>query len=148
MLPNISELFATLAAIDPRLPGAACALVVLAIFLGSYGVRKRWPAAWEWGADLLPFLRGDVGPVLRALRKLWQAVPSAVSGAALTSLAAGASVKAAVLGALLGLLPPVMHELGKWCPWIKYRGETELPDADWELNQTDPATPSSKPPRS
>lgn len=138
MMPDLAKIFAWLAAVDPRLPGVACALIVLAVFLLNYAVRKLFPDAWEWAADLLPFLRGDVGPVLRALRKFWQALPSVIQTAALTALVAGGSVKAAVLGAVLGAAPPVLHELGKWCPIIPYKGAAEVTrdDPNITLNES------------
>lgn len=145
MLPDVSKLFANLASLDPRLPGAACGLVVLAVFSLMYWVRRRFPKIWERCADLAPFLRGDVDPVLAALRKAWQAVPSAVAGAVMTALLSGGNLRAAELGAVLGLLAPVLHELAKWCPWLSYRGEVGLLPTDVDV--TNPDTPSSKPPR-
>jgi hypothetical protein len=124
-----------LTAIDPNLPPA---LVALVVFVLVYVVRKRWPAAWERFADIVP-LRYDSGLVVVALRKLWQAAPSVALGAAAPALLVGGDVAMAVKGALIALAAPALHELAKASP-LPYRGAIGAPTKRKDDNDKTPPT--------
>lgn len=114
---HVQNLRVLLENVHPSLP--ALTLVAL-VFLSQYLVRRFIPGVWEWMANL-PFPGGVHKPAVVLLRKAWQALPSAVSGAFLGSLAYGGDSTAEVLGAILALLAPVGHEIAKALP-IRYRG--------------------------
>jgi hypothetical protein len=97
----------------------AGALVAL-VFLSQYLVRRFIPGVWESMANL-PFPGGAHKPAVALLRKAWQALPSAVTGAFLGALAYGDDATAAVIGAIVGLIAPVGHEAAKAMP-IPYQG--------------------------
>ncbi len=104
------------------------AFVLLALVFGSqYLVRRYIPGVWEWMANW-PFPGGAHKPAVILLRKAWQALPSAATGALLGAIAYGGDATAAVLGAIVALFAPVGHEAGKALP-IPYRGG-KAPAAD------------------
>jgi hypothetical protein len=113
-----------LASVHQDLPWAA---ITLGVFLAVYLTRKLAPATWERFAAAVPVLAIDPSPVLVALSKLWQALPAVLLGAALPALASGGNVKQALVGAAMGALAPVLHELAKAAPWLPYRGATPEP---------------------
>lgn len=95
-----------LAEFHPALPWA---LLTLAIWAVVALVRRWLPDAWEWAADL-PFVSlAQLGPVVLAARKAWQALPSVAAGALLAALSSD-DPSAAYYGALAGLGAPVWHE--------------------------------------
>lgn len=96
--------------------------LVVAIFLIVYLVRKFAPKAWLWFETRSPFVVADPAPVLVALHKAFQAIPSVVLGMVIPAGLTGGDWKAALFGGLLGLLPPLKHELFKWIEWLPYRG--------------------------
>lgn len=122
MLEPIRTALTKLSAISPDLPWC---LLALGLFLLVYAVRKFAPALWLAFEARSPFLPADPEPVLVALHKLYQALPSAFVGLVLPAVISGGDWRKALAGALVGLLPPVMHELAKWAPFLPYRGAVE-----------------------
>lgn len=119
MLEQIRALVAWLNAVDPVLPRA---LLVTAVFLLIYLLRKLFPRAWELFARAVPVAVVDPAPVLLLLSKLWQALPGAAFGAALLAFTSGGDVRASVKGAIGGALAAFAHEVLKAVPWIPYQG--------------------------
>lgn len=103
-------------------PEARWSALVSAIFLIVYLVRKFAPKVWLAFEVHSPFVVADPAPVLAVLHKVFQAIPSVIMGAVIPALLSGGDWKAAGIGALVGMIPPVQHELAKWSP-IPYRGE-------------------------
>lgn len=97
--------------------------LVFGIFLLVYFVRKFLPKVWLAFETLSPFVVADPEPVLRQLHKAYQALPSILVGIVVPAVLTGGDWKAAGIGALLGLVPPLQHELAKWIKWLPYRGE-------------------------
>ncbi len=115
LVQSMHALRATLEAFHPAAPGA---ILVALVWLSQYLVRRFLPNAWEKMADL-PF--NGARPAASTLRKVWQALPSIATGAFLTALTGDGSVTDAVLGAVLGALAPVWHEVLKALP-VPYVG--------------------------
>ncbi len=150
---------ATLEAFHPAAPGA---ILVALVWLSQYLVRRFIPNAWEAMADL-PF--NGARPAATMMRKVWQALPSIATGAFLTALTGDGSITDAVLGAVLGALAPVWHELLKALP-VPYVGgkppaaeaRHDLPippgpdlrasaDEITQVEQPIPQRPSDRPPK-
>lgn len=96
--------------VDPALPYAA---LPVAIWLATWAARRWWPGLWQWVARL--------GPVGTAASKAWQAVPSALLGAALAATA-GLNPQDVALAGMVSLAAPLWHELLKAAtaavPWL------------------------------
>lgn len=110
----LSQARAWLETVDPSLFPT---LVVVALLLGQAIVRKQWPGVWEWCANLIPWPAVPEESTLKRLtvkllRKLWQAIPSAIGGTALFALF-GEELGEALAGAVYGLLAPATHETVK-----------------------------------
>lgn len=116
--------WAYLAALSPETRWSA---LVVAIFLIVYLVRKFAPKLWLAFEARSPFVVADPAPVLAVLHKAFQAMPSVVLGAVIPAVLSGLDPKAAAIGALLGLVPPVQHELARWAKWIPYEGKLGKP---------------------
>lgn len=93
-------------------PAAPAILLIGAIWLAQYLVRRFVPNIWERIANW---------PAASLFRKVWQALPSIAMGALLTSISGDGSITDAVFGAVAGALAPVLHEMLKAAP-IPYRG--------------------------
>lgn len=100
-----------LAHVHPWLP----AIVLIFVLWAPQAAIRRWlpdvwevPANWPW-RKTFPELEA---PAL-ALRKAWQALPSVAVGAFLTAASAGFDTTDAVLGAVVALGAPALHELWK-----------------------------------
>lgn len=91
-----------------------------AIFGSQYLVRRFIPGVWEWMANL-PFPGGSHKPAVDLTRKAWQALPSAATGAFLGAMSYKEDATAAILGAIVGLFAPVIHEAVKVSP-LPYKG--------------------------
>ena len=115
LVQSIHSFRETLEAFHPAAPGA---ILVALVWLSQYLVRRFAPNAWETMADL-PF--NGARPAATMLRKVWQALPSIATGAFLTALTGDGSITDAVLGAVLGALAPVWHEVLKALP-VPYVG--------------------------
>lgn len=102
-------------------PAAPAVVMLGAIFLSQYLVRRFIPGVWEWMANL-PFPGGAHKPAVILLRKAWQALPSAGVGAFLGAFAYNGDTTAAVAGAIVALFAPVGHEMLKAAPSVPYRG--------------------------
>lgn len=131
--------WAKLAALSPE---ARWTALVAAIFLIVYLVRKFAPKLWLAFEAKSPFVVADPAPVLAALHKAFQAIPSVLLGIAIPALLSGGDVKAAAFGALMGLVPPVQHELARWAKWIPYEGKLgkQKPKSDRKDPPDDPDT--------
>lgn len=93
--------------IDPATP---VALLIIVVLLAVYSIRRWLPKWWLWVESTVPFVDSlDTGPMLTALWAAWQAWPAMMLGAALSALAAGASVQHALWGALCGAISAVVH---------------------------------------
>lgn len=97
--------------------------LVFGIFLLVYLVRKFLPQLWLRFELHSPFVVADPQPVLALLHKTYQALPSVVLGAVIPAVLSGGDWKAAGIGAALGLVPPLQHELAKWIKWLPYQGK-------------------------
>jgi hypothetical protein len=102
-------------------PLAPATVLLVAIFGSQYLVRRFIPGVWEWMANL-PFPGGIHKPLVALARKAWQAIPSAALGAFAASFAYGEDPYASIIGAILGLVAPIGHELAKANKSIPYRG--------------------------
>lgn len=100
-------------------PAAPAILLVGAIWLVNYLVRRFVPNLWERIANI-PFPNGAHRPAVELARKAWQALPSVATGALLAAISTGDATNA-VVGAILGLIAPVWHEALKALP-VPYRG--------------------------
>ncbi len=114
LLTYITPLYNALVAIDPSLPRA---LFVALVFLTVMAWRKLLPASWIKFSSLIPVSKEDTGWFKETVRKLWQALPSAVLGAVYGALGTGGAVWPTLKLALLGLLAPVIHDVA-----ARYRG--------------------------
>jgi hypothetical protein len=103
---------AFLAAINPALPAIA---LVLVLWAPQAAIRRWLPALWE--------LPASWGPKGHEARRLWQALPSLVGGAALGALSAGGDPWEAGTGALIGAVTPFWHHLLAAIPFVPYTGE-------------------------
>jgi hypothetical protein len=113
--------------IDPAVPRA---LLVVAVLVVVYAVRKLFPRAWEAFASVVPVPVIDPAPVLLVLSKFWQALPGTLLGMLSLALSTGGDPRATVKGAVFGALAALAHEVMKAVPWVPYRGEvgkTKLP---------------------
>lgn len=106
--------------IDPAVPRA---LLVVAVLVVVYAVRKLFPRAWEEFARIVPVPRIDPAPVLLVLSKTWQALPGTLIGALTLALSTGGDPRASVKGAVFGALAALAHEIMKAVPWIPYQGK-------------------------
>jgi hypothetical protein len=107
---DFQQLRAALAAIHPWLPAV---FLILAIWAPAAAIRRWLPALWEGPANWGPFGRSELTPAWKVLRKAWQAIPAAAAGALLAAIAAGQDPWAPVLGAVVGLGAPALHEVKK-----------------------------------
>ena len=113
MIYLLTQIREALTGIHPVAPLIA---LLVAIWIPQWAVRRWFPGAWELLADL-PFIKlNKLGPWLKHARKAWQAMPSAVAGAAMLAMTSGGDMVAAGWGAALGLGVPVWHELLKKLP--------------------------------
>jgi len=116
--------WAYLAHVSPYLPYALTVLVPC--WVVPWGIRSRWPHAWERFARMsdslmasAPFPIDPAGKFAAAFSKTFQAIPAALLGALALSVATGANPHDALKGAALGLLAPVWHEFLKmFTPYI------------------------------
>jgi hypothetical protein len=122
MIEFLQRAIAQLAGIDPSAPWA---LLALCIFAVVYCLRKLFPVAWERFAHIGILANIDPMPVVAILRKLWQSVPGQLLGVAIGAIGSGGDVKAALLGALAGIVASLSHEILKAAPWIPYKGSTK-----------------------
>lgn len=120
MFEHLRSALLWLSTVDPALPRA---LLVAAVFLTVYVLRKLFPRTWEFFAGAVPVSVIDPAPLLLVLSKAWQALPAMVIGGVATALTTGGDVRASVKGALFGALAALAHELAKAAPWLPYRGE-------------------------
>src|SRR5262245_21439642 len=106
MLETIRNALTYLSALNPDLPWA---LLALGVFVLVYMVRKAAPAVWLWFEAKSPALKhlDDPTPVLVAVHKAFQALPSVLLGALLPAVISGGDLRQAAAGAVMGLLPPV-----------------------------------------
>lgn len=126
-METLMQLLAGLKAmLDGFNPALWPCVVVAALWVAQWAVRRWAPGVWEKMADL-PF-RNELTEFDKRMRKVWQAIPSAVMGAVLFGLAGGGDIVDAAVGAVFALLAPIFHELLKKLP-IPYRGGTP-PAAD------------------
>lgn len=93
-------------------PSADEAAIVLGVFLAMWAVRSWLPQTWERIADY--------GPADKTLRKLWQSIPSLVSGALAGGFLGGDFVQSAY-GAVMATLAPMLHHVLKASP-LPYQG--------------------------
>jgi hypothetical protein len=135
---HINALRVYLETFHPALPAG---LLVAAIWLANYLVRRFIPHVWETIANL-PFPNGAHKPVLELARKVWQALPSIATGALLTSLTGNGGITEAVFGAVLGALAPVWHELLKALPVVPYRGGKPPATDPWKVDANTPTEPA------
>lgn len=103
-------------------------LLIVAIWLAQYLVRRFAPDVWESVANL-PF--NGARPAASVLRKAWQALPSVISGALVAALTGDGSFNDTFFGAVAGALAPVLHELLKAAP-VPYVGGAP-PAASYDL---------------
>jgi hypothetical protein len=115
----MTQLSTTKSWLDTQHPALFPLAMIAAIWLAQYAVRRWLPGVWEWAANIL--FRDSVVGFDKALRKIWQSIPSVLSGAVVLWMASGGSLTDALLGALLGAVAPSFHELLKAAP-IPYRG--------------------------
>lgn len=134
---QIKSALTWLTAISPELPWA---LLALGCFVAIYICRKFAPKLWLRFEVLSPFVVADPAPVLAALHKAFQAMPSVLIGLVLPAVISGGDWRMALTGGLVGLLPPILHELAKWAPWLPYRGELSKPKSDRKDPPDDPDT--------
>ncbi len=92
-------------------PDLARVALATVVFLIVYLVRKLAPSLWLRFEVLSPALNIESAWLSEQLHKLYQALPSAVLGAALGPLMTGGDWRQALLGALNGLAAPLSHEL-------------------------------------
>lgn len=116
--------WAYLAALSPETRWSA---LVVAIFLIVFAVRKLAPKLWLAFEARSPFVVADPEPVLAAMHKAFQAIPSVLLGLVIPAVLTGGDWKSAAIGGLLGLVPPVQHELARWAKWIPYEGKLGKP---------------------
>lgn len=109
LLDYLNPVYAFLAAIDPSLPRA---LFVAAIFGAVLLWRKISPDTWRAYSNLIPVSDEQTGAFVKVLKKTWQALPSVLMSAIAGALGTGGNVGATVKVTVLGLLPPIIHELG------------------------------------
>lgn len=109
LLDYLNPIYAFLAAIDPSLPRA---LFVALIFGAVLLWRKVSPDTWRAYSNLIPVSDEQTGRFVAVLKKTWQALPSVLMSAIAGALGTGGNMGATIKIALLGLLPPIIHELG------------------------------------
>lgn len=128
-------------------PDSARVLLAAVVFAVMYATRKLLPGVWTFFETRSPWLGEEMKFLDQLLHKLWQAVPSALTGALLGPALFGDGWKQALIGALNGLAAPLSHEL-----MARYRGQLRSPktpggpdvqsgDSKEARDQTDVATP-------
>lgn len=100
--------------VHPDLPWLT---LTAAIFATQWLVRRYAPTLW---LRVFAWLPDDAEA---GLRRVVQALPSVVAGAAIPALASGGDVWSAVLGAVCGALAPISHHVLRAVPFVPYRGE-------------------------
>ena len=103
MIPVVSRVWTSLASTDAALPWV---LLPTILWLVQWAFRSKWPAAWQWAANL--------GPTGAAASKAWQALPSVVIGSVLCASATGLKPSDLALAAVVSCGAPVWHEVLKW----------------------------------
>lgn len=93
-------------------PAIPWILLTVAIWAPQAAIRRWLPSVWEIPANL-PFGGSELGRVLKLARKVWQGLPSVLTGAAVGAALVGENIEAAWKGALFGALAPLGHELKK-----------------------------------
>jgi hypothetical protein len=101
-------------------PAAPAAALILIVWVLQYLVRRFVPDAWERVANL-PFPNGAHRPAVALARKAWQALPSTLLGAFIGALSGSGNATDAVVGALVSLGAPILHEVVKALP-VPYVG--------------------------
>ncbi len=81
------------------------------VFLTVMAWRKLLPASWIKFSSLIPVTDEDTGWFKATVRKVWQALPSALCGAVYGALGTGGNVLASLKLAALALLAPVIHDV-------------------------------------
>jgi hypothetical protein len=106
--------------LDSVHPSLFLLTIAFALWGAQWAVRRWLPSVWEFAANLPWIDKLSLGEQLTrfdlAMRKAWQAVPSAVLGAVLMALATRGDLVDAGIGAAFGLLAPALHELLKALP--------------------------------
>ncbi len=108
LLTYLDPIYAFLAAIDPSLPRALFVALIFGLVLAW---RKLWPDSWRAYSALIPVSEEQTSRFAVAVRKVWQGLPSLVLSAIVGALGTGADVWPTLKLALLGVLPPLIHEL-------------------------------------
>jgi len=146
-MTRLTQLWLAGEALNPAVPWMVLPLVS---WLVTWFVRRRWPYAWTRFASW--------GPVSKAASKAWQALPGTLVGTSVAAAATGLDPGDTALAALMSLLAPVGHELGRaittwlhkrwaWFP-VYYGGAwpaagQSLPPSELQSSiPPDPAVPS------
>lgn len=109
LLDYLNPIYRILASIGPQVPQG---VFVAMVFLTVLAWRKLSPDTWRKYSKLIPVSDEQSERFSSALRKVWQALPSVLISAVYGALGTGLEVWPTVKLALLGLIPPILHEVG------------------------------------
>lgn len=107
-----------LASVHPQLPWL---VLGFAIWGAQWALRRWWPAAWAYAFGWLP------ADLPTQQRRVLQALPSLLVGAAIPAVASNGDVLHALAGAAIGAFAPLWHHALKAAPWLAYQGALGAP---------------------